>query len=132
MSRAPFVIAALLAAAALIGCADGTKQGDDLPPMIVDSYAEDGERIELEDEVTVVWVTVFDEDMAGLEYVWVTSEWGLVPYELIGDNPEGSQVTLDRDLRQALQTFDGQELTFQVTDSSGNSTRLDWPLFIRD
>ena len=125
MSRAPFLLAALLPAA-LIGCSDGVKQGDDLPPMIVDSYAADGESIELADEYTVIWVSVYDEDLESLQYVWVTSGWGQVPDELIDDTPEGSQITLEKnpDLHR-------QDLTLQVTDGSGNSVRLDWPLIVK-
>ena len=126
MSRVPFVITALLTAAGLVGCADGSKQGDDLPPMIVDAYAEDGDPIELEEDRTVVWIAVYDEDMDGLEYVWVTSDWGTVPPELVQRNPEGSQVTLERN-----PDLHGQELTVQVTDAGGSSIRLDWPLIVK-
>ena len=126
MSRAPFLSAALLAVAVLSGCADGVKQGDDLAPMIVDAYAADGESIELEEAYTVIWVSVYDEDLENLTYLWVTSEWGQVPDELVDDTPEGSQVTLEKnpDLHR-------QDLSLQVTDSSGNSVRLDWPLIVK-
>lgn len=114
-----------LSAVALVGCADGTKQADDLPPMIVNSHTPDGENIELEDENTVIWVQVYDEDEASLTYQWVLSDWGEAPDEIVDLTPEGSQITLERNM-----DLHRQVLTMVVSDAS-SSARMDWELIVK-
>jgi len=126
MSRTQsLILLTALSSMALVGCADGTKQADDLPPMVVNSHTPDGENIDLEDETTVIWVQVYDEDEANLTYQWVLSDWGEAPDELVDLTPEGSQITLARDLDLHRQT-----LTMVVSDAT-SSVRMDWLLIVK-
>ena len=98
-----------------------------VPPTIEYSSPAAGDPLVFQTEQFIAFVVAEDENgAADLTFLWSIDSFGVradaVPVQA-GANQIGSQLTLPRDA-----DFDGHTLTVQVTDPSGETATMQWPI----
>lgn len=98
-----------------------------VPPTIEYSSPAAGDPLVFQTEQYIAFVVAEDENgVADLTFTWSIDSFGVQPDAVpvqAGKNQIGHQLTLPRDA-----AFDGHTLTVQVTDPSGETAMMQWPI----